>query len=124
MVLDRAASIFRVDADTLEPIGERIPLEPEATEAPGATTAGPIATSYEVGPDGRTAFATLTTATSAWVDLAEGRVLHQRDLGLEPARANISPDGRRLAVAANTGEVGLLQLDTWAWIRPPVLAHS
>jgi sugar lactone lactonase YvrE len=122
--LDGAASIYRVDADTLEPIGEPIPLEPDTAEAADEPPVDPGSTSLTISPDGRTAFAALTAGTSAWVDLAEGRILHQDDLGLEPAHTALSPDGRRLAVAANTGEVGLLQLETWTWTRPPTAAHS
>ncbi|MET0459643.1 MAG: BTAD domain-containing putative transcriptional regulator, partial [Ilumatobacteraceae bacterium] len=101
--LDGAASIYRVDADTLEPIGEPIPLEPDTAEAGDEPPVHPDTDSLTISPDGRTAFAALTAGTSAWVDLAEGRILHQDDLGLEPARTALSPDGRRLAVAANTG---------------------
>jgi WD40 repeat protein/DNA-binding SARP family transcriptional activator len=118
--LDGAPSIFRVDADTLEPIGEHIPLEQD-TETRGERSANPSAF-VTVGPDGRTAFAEVG-ANLALVDLVEGRVLRQLDLGLGAARFGVSPDGRRLAVTANTGEVGLLELEDGTWIRPPIVAH-
>jgi WD40 repeat protein/DNA-binding SARP family transcriptional activator len=122
--LDRAASIFRVDAETLEPIGVRIPLAPDTAEAVRGTEVGAAGDILTVSPDGRTAVAVRTAGPSAWVDLAEGRVIRRLDLGLGLARAGISPDGRRLAVAAASGQVGLLQLETAAWIRPPIAAHS
>ncbi len=119
--LDGAGSIFRLDADTLEPIAEPIPV---SRRTPRGVSVGIDGDFFALGPDGRTAVAVLRSGASAWVDLAEGRILHQADLGLEPARAAISPDGRRLAVAANTGEVGLLELDSWEWVRPPIAAHA
>jgi WD40 repeat protein/DNA-binding SARP family transcriptional activator len=122
--LDRAASIFRVDADTLEPIGARIPLAPGTAEVVGEGALRPITDIVVVGPDGRTAVAELSDGTSVWVDLAEGRILRRWDLGLGVARAELSPDGRRVAFAAGTGKVGLLELDTGAWIQPPIAAHA
>jgi WD40 repeat protein len=119
--LDGAGSIFQLDADTLEPIAEPIPLH---NGTPGGVVARIDGDFFDLSDDGRTAVAVLNNGASAWVDLAEGRILHQADFGLEPARAGISPDGRRLAVAANTGEVGLLELDSWEWVRPPIAAHA
>lgn len=124
VAIDDTPSIHRVDADTLEPTAEPIPLDDDSAPVVGEATLNPATDWLTVGPDGRTAVALLAAGTSAWVDLAEGRMLRQGDLGLEPARAWFSPDGRRLAVAANSGQVGLFELDTWAWIRPPVAAHS
>jgi WD40 repeat protein len=124
VALDDTPSILQVDADTLEPTGQPIRLANRSAPAGDQATVSAATDFMAVGPDGRTAVAVLASGTSAWVDLAEGRIRHRGDLGLEPARAAFSPDGRRLAVAANSGEVGLFQLDTWTWVRLPVGAHS
>jgi WD40 repeat protein/DNA-binding SARP family transcriptional activator len=117
--IDGSASIFRVDADTLEPIGGPIALDGGGGLGLDVTTA-----SLTVGPDGRTGVALVMGASSAVVDLAEGRIVRPADLAVEPGRAEISPDGRRLAVVTNSGDVGLTELETGEWIRPPTPAHT
>jgi WD40 repeat protein len=72
---------------------------------------------------GGTAVALLDDKSYAVVDLADGTVLHRGDLGVKPAAAAISPDGRRLAVGGSLGEVGLLDLDSQEWITAPAPAH-
>jgi WD40 repeat protein len=120
VVLDRAATIIRVDADTLDPIGAPIVLDDNADGAPSDIRTA----SLTVSADGRTAVALLTVATSKVVDLAEGRIRRPADLAVEPARAEISPDGGKLAVVTNSGDVGLVELDSHTWIRPPMPAHT
>ena len=122
VVLDRTLSIVRVDADTLEPIGAPIALDEEAAVDDLSVTV--LHDALTVSPDGRTAVALLAAGTSAVVDLAKGRVVRRGDLGLEPARAQFSPDGERLAVVSGSGEVGLQEVDSGRWIRGPVRAHD
>jgi WD40 repeat protein len=59
----------------------------------------------------------------ALVNLADGS-LHKADLGVEAAWVDVSPDGTLLAVGAGTGQVGVADIRTGKWVRPPVDAHD
>ena len=112
--VDAAQTLFRVDADTLEPVGEPIPARHEGAQG------GELA----IRPDGRTAIVLSVDETYTEFDLVEGRVLRHGDLGLSPGEAEFSPDGRLLAVGASSGHVGLMDLETFEWVRPPTPAHN
>ena len=58
------------------------------------------------------------------VDLRGGRTLSTRPLEVDVTHADVSPDGRRLAVGALNGEVGILDLDSGDWVKEPVRAHQ
>ena len=75
-------------------------------------------------PDGRTVLVLLTGDAYASIDLVEGNVVHRDDLGVDPAWLDVSPDGTRLAVGATTGEVGVIDLGSGEWVRPPIDAHG
>ncbi len=46
------------------------------------------------------------------------------DLALRPSYADASPDGKRLAVGATDGEIGVVDLRTGQWVRPPAVSHA
>jgi WD40 repeat protein len=46
------------------------------------------------------------------------------DLPLEMSPADVSPDGEHLAIAGRNGEIGVIDLGTGQWVRPPVIAHA
>ena len=89
MVGERSGAVFRVDADTLEPIGDRIELH--------AVVQDVFAT-----PDPRTVLALLAGKSYALIDFVDGHVI-EADLGVDPAWVDISPDGTRLAVGSHHG---------------------
>ena len=75
------------------------------------------------GPDGRTAIALTDEPGIALIDIVDRRVLHERAIELDPISAAFSPDGERVAVATNTGEVGVIDVATGDWVRPPAVGH-
>ena len=50
-------------------------------------------------------------------------MLHEHPIELDPISADFSPDGERVAVATNTGEVGVIDVATGDWVRPPAVGH-
>ena len=50
-------------------------------------------------------------------------MLYERRIELDPISADFSPDGERAAIATETGEVGVLDVSTGEWVRPPVDGH-
>jgi WD40 repeat protein/DNA-binding SARP family transcriptional activator len=108
LVSERSGTLFQIDADTLEPSGAPVRLHHPISEVVAS-------------PDGRTA---LVLHEGEWItaaDLAGGSVLYTRDLGFGAKQADISPDGRLVAVVCESGEVGVLDIESGNWLRPPVL---
>jgi WD40 repeat protein len=106
----RSGAVFQVDADTLEPIGDRIELEAVVQEL--------FAT-----PDANTVLGLVAGNYYAVIDLIDGAVV-ETELGVDPAWVDLSPDGTRLAVGAATGEVGVADVRTGEWVRPPAGSHD
>jgi WD40 repeat protein len=107
---ERSGAVFQVDADTLEPIGDRIQLDAVIQEV--FTT-----------PDASTVLALLADNSYAQVDLDDHAVV-KTPLGVDPAWVDLSPDGTRLAVGAATGEVGVADIRTGEWVQPPAGSHD
>jgi len=105
-----SGALFRVDADTLEPIGERIELH--------AVVQDVFAT-----PDPHAVLAVLAGKAYALINFVDGHVI-KADLDVDPSWVDISPDGTRLAVGTRTGKVGLANIRTGHWIRPPTDGHD
>lgn len=103
---ERSGAVVQVDADTLEPVSSEVDVGEEI---------GVIA----VGADGKTAVATLRSGGYAIVDFVDGGV-NKFDLTITPSSAALSPDGERLVVGASTGDIGLIDLDSGEWLRPPI----
>jgi WD40 repeat protein len=110
VVGERSGTVFQVDAETLRPVGDRIELDRDVRKVFTA-------------PDG-TVLVLLTGDAYASIDFVEGTVVHRDDLGVDPAWLDVSPDGTRLAVGATTGEVGMIDLGSGEWVRPPIDAHE
>jgi WD40 repeat protein len=110
VVGERSGALLQVDADTLEPIGDRIQLDAVIQEV--FTT-----------PDASTVLALLADNSYAQVDLDDHAVV-KTPLGVDPAWVDLSPDGTRLAVGAATGEVGVADSRTGEWVRPPAGSHD
>jgi WD40 repeat protein/DNA-binding SARP family transcriptional activator len=111
VVGERSGAVFQVDAETLRPAGDRVEVGSGVREVFTA-------------PGGRTALVLLTGDAYASIDLDEGSVVRHDDLGVDPAWLDVSPDGSRLAVGATTGEVGVIDLRSAEWVRPPTDAHE
>jgi len=111
VVAERSGAVFQVDAETLGPVGDRVVLDREVEDVFTA-------------PDGRSALVLLTGEAYASIDLVAGSVIHRADLGVDPKWLDVSPDGTHLAVGATTGEVGVIDLGSGEWVRPPVEGHG
>jgi WD40 repeat protein len=109
VVGERSGTLFQVDADTLEPSSAQVRLH--------HPIAGVVAS-----PDGRSALVLHEGEWIAAVDLAGGSVLYTRNLGFGAKHADISPDGRLVAVVCESGEVGVLDIESGRWLRAPVLS--
>jgi WD40 repeat protein len=110
VVGEPSGAVLRVDADTLEPIGERIELD--------AVVKDVFAT-----PDPLTVLAFLAAKSYALINFVDGDVI-EADLDVDSSWVDISPDGTRLAVGTRTGEVGLADIRTGHWVRPPTDSHA
>jgi WD40 repeat protein len=110
ILVGRSNGVVVIDADTLEPLAPAIEIDHQVTRVFGST-------------DNRTAIALTSEPGIALIDTVDGTVLLQRNLELDPISADLSPDGERLAIATNTGEVGLLDVSTAEWVRAPVGGH-
>ena len=110
VVGDRSGAVYQIDATALRPVADRVQLDRAVRNVFTA-------------PNSRIAFALLRGDAYTSIDFDEGRVV-QRDAGLAPSWVDASPDGTSLAVGATTGEVGVIDLRSGEWVRPPVDAHE
>ena len=111
MVGERANAMYLIDAETLQPVTERVQLDQRVVFG-------------FVAPDARRAIA-MSASEFVLVDLVEGEVLHRGEVGFVPGNGDFSPDGSRYAVAGGlAGELRVLDVDTGEWVGPPRVAHS
>jgi WD40 repeat protein len=108
---ERSGAVFQVDAETLEPVGERVEVHRRIR---GVLTA----------PGEHIAVMLLAGDAYASIDLVEGTVVRRDGLGVDPSWLDISPDGALLAVGAGTGEVGLIALGSGEWVQSPIDSHG
>jgi hypothetical protein len=111
LIAERSGTVFQVDAVSLEPVGGSVDVE------------GPIV-QVIAGPGANTAIVLRESGGYDVVDLDEGRVLDEGDLGLMPGFGDVSPDGRRLAIVDPDGHAGLFDLESGDWLQPPHAAHQ
>ncbi len=107
---ETSGMVFQLNADTLEPIAPSVEV--------GGRLRQVIAGNDHIGT-----FA-IMGETYASIDFVHGTALQGGDLGLVANFADISPDGRWLAVGATTGEVGVVDIRTGEWVRTPIAGHS
>jgi WD40 repeat protein len=110
VVAERSGSLIQVDADTLAPVGDRIPV-------------GGVVQDVVAIPDATTVLVLLSGNAYALVDLTDGTVV-DIELAVDPATVGVSPDGSRLAVGGARGHVGVADLETGEWVRPPSDGHE
>ena len=102
-IAEGVATVFMLDAETLEPVGTPVNLAQQTV-------------AVSAGPDGRFAVAVDRTGRFAVVDLVDGEVLHEGELGLEPSSVELSPDGQRAVVVGISAEVGILDIENGEWV--------
>jgi WD40 repeat protein len=107
---EQGGRLFAIDTETLAPMSRAVRFD------------GRIV-SVAASPDNRTAIALTAEPGFALVDLVDGRVIREGQLGLDPRRADFSPDGQRVAISL-VASVGILDVDTGDWVRTPVDGHD
>ena len=111
----RSGVILQLGAEDLAAVAPGIDL--------GSSIRGVI--QEEESPDGRRVLVLFNESTDlAMVDLTDGAVVYEADPGIALNWADFSPDGSLIAVAALTGEVGILDSATGLWLEPPTVAHD
>jgi WD40 repeat protein len=115
VVGEHAGLLSPIDAQTLEPTGQPVDVASQLD--------GDLVFTF-AGPDLHTAIA-LSGSRFALVDLVDGRVVHDGEIGFLPQNfAGFSPDGRRFALPGIAGELRLLDVESGEWVGPPRLAHG
>jgi WD40 repeat protein len=110
--------LYRMDGERLErtgasvPVGDRLALVTAGAGGRFAATLGAV-------PDSDDARLT----RYAVVDLVEGTVPHRGALEFEGTAMAFAPDGRRLAITGQMGELLLLDVRTGQPIRPAMTGH-
>jgi WD40 repeat protein/DNA-binding SARP family transcriptional activator len=115
--------VLQLDPDGLRPVADLIRPRWDLkapTVGKDDRTVAAIPTSIESDPS---VSAPVPSNTIVLVDLHEGRT---RVLGIDVTGVGsaVSPDGRRLAVAGQDGEILLLDLRSGARVRHPVVGHE
>ena len=106
---DLKTTISMLDADTLQPFGKSVTVDGWFSDT-------------SAGPHGRPAIAVSPEGHFAVVDLIDGHVLREGELGLDVSRVDLSPDGLRAVVIGANDEVGILDVTDGKWVSPPVRA--
>jgi WD40 repeat protein len=110
VVGERAGFVYQVDAETLEPLGPRVRVNGDLRELVWA---------------GRGRVVAFVDGTRyVLIEVGSGRVLRSADLGLRVTHADVSPDGRLLAVGSYEGDFGILDLDSGKWLTKPTPQHQ
>jgi WD40 repeat protein len=119
LMASRAGLLHRVDADTLArigapvPIGDRLGVVAAAPRGRLAATLGAVAGSDDV-----------RLTRYAIADLTHGTVVRRGTLDFDASAVAFAPDGRRLAIAGQTGELLILDVRTGRPVRPVVIGHN
>ena len=112
VVGERAGWVYLVDAQTLRRSGPRVPVR------------GDLLDVLWVGRDRAIAFVHDRDGSAfVTVDVRTGRVLGTTRLSFEMTHADVSPDGRLLAIGGFEGEVGIMDLRVGRWVKDPVSEH-
>jgi WD40 repeat protein len=112
---EQGGRVFAIDAETLTPVGRAVRFDDRIV-------------SVAASPDNRTAIALTNEPDTnepgfALVDLVDGRVIREGELGSEVLMADYSPDGERVAISL-VQSVGILDAGTGEWVRTPVDGHD
>ena len=123
VIAELSGALTLLDGPTLEPAGRPVDL-------------GANVCCVALGPDNRTAFAIVggparnpfwNDSADRWalVDLEDGMVVKEGDLGLDNANwATCSPDGRHVAATGYDGDVDIIDTETGQLVREPIEAHG
>ena len=119
LMASRDGRLYRMDAERLTRIGSAVPI-------------GHRLAAVAAAPGGRLA-ATLGAVTGsddarltryAVVDLVTGGVTRRGALAFDGTALAFAPDGRRLAIAGQMGELLLVDVRSGRPVRPPVIGHN
>jgi WD40 repeat protein len=119
VVGERSGVVVELDADTLEALSPPVDI---VASLGWITSAGNERTAVALPASGSSPDQ-LVGWTYALVDFVDGESI-KVDLALRPSYADASPDGERLAVGATDGEIGVVELATGQWVRPPADSHT
>jgi WD40 repeat protein/DNA-binding SARP family transcriptional activator/energy-coupling factor transporter ATP-binding protein EcfA2 len=111
LVTDRNGLVRMFDARTLNPVGASVDLNGDACCIAVGTAAGE-AVVFSDPSDGEEDSASLLHTQWNRVDLRTGTLLGSREIGVDVLAADVSPDGRRVAVTGTSGEMWLLEMET------------
>jgi WD40 repeat protein len=119
LAASRGGRLYRVDADSLALDGDLV----EVGDRLGVVAAGPRGRLAAVlGAAARSQDIRLTRY--AIIDLVTSRVARRGTLAFDATALAFAPDGRRLAVAGQMGELMLLDVRTGRPVRAAVIGHS
>jgi WD40 repeat protein len=107
---EQGGRLVAIDAETLDPVGSPVRFDHRIV-------------SVAASPDNRTAIAFTAEPGFAFVDLEDGRVIHEGKLPGAPVQAGFSPDGQRVAIGL-AASVGILDVETGSLVRKPVDGHD
>ena len=119
LAASRGGRLYRVDADSLALDGDLV----DVGDRLGVVAAGPRGRLAAVlGAAARSEELRLTRY--AVIDLAGSRVVRRGTLDFDATALAFAPDGRRLAIAGQLGELMLLDIRTGQPARPTVIGHN
>jgi len=118
VVGDQDATIRAVDADTLDVVGERVSVDLPLNDIVAAGKGTGVV--VFIAPTDERPWPYYVEVDPATGQVKEGPLHGESRLGYGAA----SPDGRRLAVTAAGGRVGLVDLQAGRWLREPTQAHD
>jgi WD40 repeat protein len=115
IVGEASGVVVELDADTFEVLSPPVDI---GHRFPGITSAA----------DERMAIALPDSEPDepgwyAVVDFLDGESTRVA-LAVSASSADVSPDGRHLTIGGRNGEIGVVDLRTGEWVRPPVVAHA
>jgi WD40 repeat protein len=113
MVGEGDGSVHQVDAETLLPVGARARVDDDVV---GLVWAGNGTVLALVEADLGYLYRV--------VDLADGSTGAPQFLGVAVAAADVSPDGRAVALGSHEGEIAIASVDTAEWLLEPTNVHT
>jgi WD40 repeat protein/DNA-binding SARP family transcriptional activator len=109
LVGDDTGGLHQLDAETLDAVAATTDVDDKVRQ-------------LVASPDRGTVFVLVDGAMLVAIDATTGEPRFQRYLGFDAMHADISPDGRVLAIVCNNGQVAVVDAETGRWIKGPTSA--